>query len=550
MIQDSSRPELETKARLKIQARKGFTLLELAMVISAVLILIAAIYVVINPPRRFAEARNVERRAEVNTIQNAIDLYIQDGGTYPLPNVYPSPQCLGTDTVGGKTILADGGILIQSSDVNEPAVTRDSSGNFFAVWRTAPDLSGYNNVYLQKYSPQGVQMWQQNQKVNSSINRLLVNPNMMTDNSGNVIVVWLDKNPTNGLSTYVKVKKISGAGTPLWGDVTANTISSAPQGANIGVDNNNNVAVTWSGIVSAVRSIYVRKLSGSDGISSWPGNEKEVDSFSPSIASNNTQIAVVNDGNYLVAWEESSTRTSLYDIYFQKINSLDGSRVWSIIGDKIANTSPLNTQQQSPTMAADTNGNAIVSWVDGSSRVYAQKFNVTSLDPNISTTAFWTGGDKYISGGWKVSLAVDANGYTIFSWQQGIDVYAKKIDSSGNDAWPPPFVTIQLTTPCTVSCATNDVPRVSIDGVGNAYVIWLKATATNNSLLAQKLSGPCFDLTPYLVPKYLPSIPSDPKSTYGSTYTGYFINRDAQVSASLTVSAPMAELGENIEAKR
>ena len=52
--------------------RKGFTLLEILIVIALIAILIGIVVVALNPARQFANARNATRQAHLNTIMNAI----------------------------------------------------------------------------------------------------------------------------------------------------------------------------------------------------------------------------------------------------------------------------------------------------------------------------------------------------------------------------------------------------------------------------------------------------------------------------------------------
>lgn len=65
------------------QLRKGFTLVELIIVIAIIAILAAGIFVAIDPARRLNETRNSRRSADVATILDALVNYQADnGGTH------------------------------------------------------------------------------------------------------------------------------------------------------------------------------------------------------------------------------------------------------------------------------------------------------------------------------------------------------------------------------------------------------------------------------------------------------------------------------------
>lgn len=58
--------------------RKGFTLIELIIVIAIIAILAAAIFVAVDPARRFNEARNSTRSSDVQTVVDSVRKYQAD----------------------------------------------------------------------------------------------------------------------------------------------------------------------------------------------------------------------------------------------------------------------------------------------------------------------------------------------------------------------------------------------------------------------------------------------------------------------------------------
>jgi type IV pilus assembly protein PilA len=94
--------------------RRGFTLIELLLVIGIIAILAAIVIVAINPTKQLGDARNAQRRSDVNTILNAVYQYsIDNDGDIPttIPATTAAEICTGSGTTACPTPLVDLGVL-------------------------------------------------------------------------------------------------------------------------------------------------------------------------------------------------------------------------------------------------------------------------------------------------------------------------------------------------------------------------------------------------------------------------------------------------------
>lgn len=88
------------------KSSKGFTLIEILVVIGIIAVLAAIVIVAINPSKQFAQARNSQRTANVNAILNAVGQRIADNkgvfaGSF---NIGASPYTCGPIPTASTTI--------------------------------------------------------------------------------------------------------------------------------------------------------------------------------------------------------------------------------------------------------------------------------------------------------------------------------------------------------------------------------------------------------------------------------------------------------------
>ena len=162
----------------KTNKKKGFTLLEILLVIAAIGILVAIVLVAINPNRQLAQVRNAERRSEINTIYKAIEQYLIDKGSYPtgittsIQDICNTGSQKSTDTLSPTTLCdnkADLRVLVPDYIAAIPIdpqgvaykVAINGANNRVSVYASNVELGqiiGVNNAWAPAQLP-GLSLW-------------------------------------------------------------------------------------------------------------------------------------------------------------------------------------------------------------------------------------------------------------------------------------------------------------------------------------------------------------------------------------------------------
>ena len=115
--------------------RRAFTLIELLLSIGIIAILATIIIVAINPNKQIRDARNAQRRSDVNTILNAVYQYMLDNEGDPPATLSKTPQEIcQTDAVscnGGADLRALSGTYIVRIPIDPTADPSGTGTDFF-----------------------------------------------------------------------------------------------------------------------------------------------------------------------------------------------------------------------------------------------------------------------------------------------------------------------------------------------------------------------------------------------------------------------------------
>lgn len=127
---------------MKKNITRGFTLIEVLLVIAILAILAAVVIIAINPAKQLGEANNAQRRSDVRTILDAVQQYsLDNGGLYP-DSIQSGGTCMseGLDICQFEwpcdginlDILAENQVYLTGIPI-DPSVTTDDITGYKAV---------------------------------------------------------------------------------------------------------------------------------------------------------------------------------------------------------------------------------------------------------------------------------------------------------------------------------------------------------------------------------------------------------------------------------
>lgn len=202
-------------------------------------------------------------------------------------------------------------------------------------------------------------------------------------------------------------------------------------------------------------------------------------------AQNNVHSISDSNGGIIITWDDNrNSLTTLNDIYAQRLNA-SGVRKWALNGTGICIDS---TVQKSPSITNAGNGSAIITWEDtrsGNYDIYAQKIDSSG---NVLWTTNGVAVCNKATNQKNPKIVSDNAGGAIIVWEDSVsfywDIYAQHISSNGTILWTSGGVSI---------CAAPNIqlnPKLDIDGLGGAVITWQdKRNNSDYDVYAQRVNA-------------------------------------------------------------
>ncbi|MFH1541485.1 MAG: hypothetical protein ABIE84_00140 [bacterium] len=365
-----------------------------------------------------------------------------------------------------------------SANQNFAQAVNDGAGGAIVVWQDY--RNGNADIYAQRIGAAGDRLWGSTGVAISRAKAGQFSPTITADQQGGAIISWHDYRSGSGEDIYAQ--RIDSQGKSLWLEdgLAVATQKGTQWYPKIVGDGNGGAVITWTdGRVSpSDNNIYAQRLSAA-GQLLWPAEGIAVCS-APNNQEHPVIISLAQEG-VIIAWNDG--RNHNLDIYVQKID-LDGQAVWTADG---VSACKFDYTQESPQLAADGQGGAIITWTDHRSettKIYSQRIN-TSGQPLWSDTGRAL---ALAAGNQRNSVIIKLlNEEWVTIWEDerlgNKDLFAQKINSSGIPLWQKNGVIL------TNSSHKQQGISALLTTTGNVLVVFEDTRAGNSDIYGQLLAN-------------------------------------------------------------
>jgi hypothetical protein len=332
-------------------------------------------------------------------------------------------------------------------DASWPQVALDRNGRAVVVW-TRSDGANYRIEVLSRTAAGALSAVQ----TLSAAGQPAANPQVAYDRQGNAVVVW---EFDDGANSRIQASYLL--------DVQTLSVGAHARIPQVAVDRNGNALLVWQQSDGANSLIQLRRRTAAGGLS-------EVQTLSAAGQNAfNPQVAMDPDGNAVVVWQR-------YDGTRYRIQARRRTASGSLSAVKTLSEAGQNASD--PQLAVDPDGNAVVVWIrsDGANyRIQARRRTAAGSLSAVQTLS--PAGQNADS----PQVAVDRNGRALVVWSRYdgaiFRIQARRRTAAGG-----------LSAVQTLSAAGQhaQAPQVAVDRNGNALVVWYRFDGTNYLIQARR----------------------------------------------------------------
>jgi hypothetical protein len=291
-----------------------------------------------------------------------------------------------------------------------PAVASDSSGNFVVVWESYSQDGSYGGVFGQRYASTGAPLGSEF-RVNTNTTDFQVLPAVVSDSSGNFVVIWMSASQ-DGSNFGVFGQRYASTGVALGPEFRVNTYTTSVQNDPAAAsDSSGNFVIVWQSYFQdgSHHGIFGQRFANTGAAL---GPEFRVNTYTMNYQ-NFPAVASDSSGNFVVVWNSSTQDGSASGVFAQRFASTGAP-----LGPEFRVNTYTTSFQIEPTVASDPAGNFVVIWhgygmQEGSSGgVFAQRFASTGapLGPEFRVNTYTTESQRL------PAVAQDASGNFVVVW--------------------------------------------------------------------------------------------------------------------------------------
>jgi hypothetical protein len=335
------------------------------------------------------------------------------------------------DTAGNQVVLRKSDLLMVKALNNET----------FIAWQDTRNNASIPDIFVQKLDKDGVRQFDTRGVLvcTNGVNK--INPVMIHDGSGGVIIAWNDSRTGNNDPYFQRI------------------------------DANGNIIYTANGID------VVDHLN--------PTDKSKIQQF--------VKLVLVDNAHFVAVWEDSrnftGTGTARRDMYSSKFKISDGTRAGGTVPNDYRMTTGANNEVSSMLLANGTGGFYAV-WQDftiataptfaNNSNIHFEQYN-TDLAPIHGSAA----NGINVSGGSSLNrlrpaIARDSAGGVIIAWEDNRlgaanlgNIWATRVNSSGAIVWPSAGAPSSTGVQVTVQPNNESFIKLITDPAGDIMMTWI-----------------------------------------------------------------------------